>query len=107
MGFKAIDLANNVAATAGDKSSVNVGKVTPFLPGRKVQAHIQTEGASGTAPVYAIDGSEDDTTFVELGTSIVVGHSVIEVPAYPYMRLSVTTAAGTAGTISAWLEGNG
>lgn len=106
--MKAIDLANNVAATAGDKTGVNVGKVTPFLPGRLVQAHFQTEGASGTAPVYAIDGSEDGSTgWTELGTTDKVGHSVIEVKAYPYMRLSVTTAAGTAGLISAWLEDNG
>lgn len=102
-----IDLANNVAASAGDKSSVNVGKVTPFLPNREVVAHIQTEGASGGSPVYAIDGSEDDTTWTELGTFTTLGHSSIAVRSYPYMRLSVTTAATTPGTISAWLEDNG
>ena len=106
--MKAIDLANNVAATAGDQASVNVGKVTPFLPNRMVQAHFQTEGAAGGSPEYAIDGSMDDTTWVaDIGTTTALGHSVVEVPAYPYMRLSITTAASTAGTISAWLEGNG
>ena len=103
-----IDLASNVVGTVADIASVNVGKVTPFLPGRIVTAHFQTEGASGTAPAYVIDGSEDDSVWVaDIAASAEVGHSSAPVKCYPYMRLSITTAAGTPGVISAWLEDAG
>lgn len=104
---KTIDLCSGVAATAGDQTAVLVGNTTPFLPGRDVVAHFDAEGATGTAPVYVIDGSDDNSTWVtDLCTTSEVGHSSVSVKCYKYMRASITTAAGTAaGTLSVWLEG--
>lgn len=105
MTAQTVDLASNEVATAGDIASVALSKATPFLPGREVTAHFLTEGASGTAPAYVIDGSEDDTVWVaDIAASAEVGHSSAKVKCYPFMRLSITTAAGTPGTISCWLE---
>lgn len=103
---QAIMLATAVAATAGDKSSVAIPNKTPFLHNRQAAVRLSAHGQSGTAPAWAIDGSFDDTTFVELATSAVAGgEDIKEVTVYPYMRVSVTTAAGsTAGTLTASLE---
>lgn len=101
-----VDLLSGAAATAGDKASVDVGGTTPFVPGRDAIVHFDAEGATGTAPLYVIDGSDDDTVWVsDLATTVAVGHSSASVKCYRYMRASVTTAAGTAaGTLSVWLE---
>lgn len=102
---KVVDLVSGAAATAQDFTAVNVGNTTPFLPGRDVVAHFHSTG-SGTAPAYAIDGSDDNSTWVaDIATTAAVGHSSKSVKCYKYMRASVTTAAGTAGIISVWLEG--
>lgn len=98
--MKAVQLFTSAAGTAGDKDSVEIGGDSPFEVGKPITILLFSTG-SGTAPVYAIDGSDDDSTFEELGTSEVVGLSVITVPCRKFMRLSVTTAAGTAGTVSA------
>jgi len=103
----AVDLAVGVAASAGDKTAVNVGNKTPFLPGRDAVAHFYAEGQAGTAPAWAIDGSDDNSTWTaDIATSVVAnGHDSVSVKVYKYMRASVTTAAGsTAGTLSVWLE---
>lgn len=104
---KVANLASGEAATAGDITSVLVGNETPFLPGRDVVAHIDLDGAVGTDAVIAIDGSDDDTTWVaDLATYTGLGHASVSVKCYKYMRASVTTAAGTtAGLVSVWLEG--
>lgn len=102
-------LATGTAASAGDKASVNVGGKTPFLPGRKARAIFNGTG-SGSAPVYQIDGSADDSVWVaDVCDSDVVlgGQNAVEVTCYQYMRVTVTTAAGTAGTLGVHLEGLG
>ena len=96
-------LETNIAASAGDKTSRLAG-VTPFLPERTVTAHIVTDTSIDGSPVYAIDGSDDNSTWVEIFNITKVGHHVVDIACKKYMRLSVTTAATTAGTISAWLE---
>lgn len=103
---KVVNLANGVAATAGDKTSVLVGNTTPFLPGRDVVAHIDLDGATGTDAVIAIDGSDDDSTWVaDVATYTGLGHATVSCKVYKYMRASVTTAAGTAaGLLSVFLE---
>lgn len=104
---KVVNLVTGVAATAGDKTAVEVGNTTPFLPGRDVVAHIDLDGATGTDAVIAIDGSDDNVTFTaDVATYTGLGHSSVSVKCYKYMRASVTTAAGTtAGLLSVWLEG--
>lgn len=105
---KTVDLCSGVAASAGDQTAVLVGNETPFLPGRDVVAHFDAEGASGGSPVYAIDGSDDNSTWVaDIATTTEVGHSSVSVKCYKYMRASITTAATTAGTLSVWLEATG
>ena len=105
-----VNLLIGAAATAGDKSSVLVGNQTPFLPGRTVRAVFHAHGQTGTAPAWAIDGSDDDSVWVaDIAVSVVAaGEEAVDVKTYKYMRASVTTAAGTlAGTLSVILEENG
>ena len=104
---KTVDLCSGVAATAGDQASVLVGNTTPFLPGRDVVAHILLDDSEGTDAVIAIDGSDDDSTWVaDVATYTGLGHGSVSCKVYKYMRASVTTAAGTtAGVLSVWLEG--
>ena len=107
MTTKVILLAAGTAATAGDKASVEVGMKTPFLPGRVCRGIIDARNQTGTAPAWAIDGSNDDTTWVaDIATSVVAdGLDAVDVPCYKFMRVSVTTAAGTvAGTLGVHLE---
>lgn len=102
-----IMLLTAAAATAGDKTAVEVPNVTPFLTNRKALVRFAAHGQAGTAPAWAVDGSLDGTTYVaDIATSVVAaGEQVKEVTVYPYMRASVTTAAGTtAGTLSVSLE---
>jgi hypothetical protein len=104
---QAIDLLVGAAASAGDKTVVTLAGKTPFLPGRDAIAHFSAHGQAGSAPAWAIDGSDDNSTFVaDIATSVVAGgHDSVPVKLYKYMRPSVTTAAGsTDGTLSIWLE---
>lgn len=108
MASKTVELLANAAATAGDKAAVNVGGKTPFLPGRKARVVFSAVGQTGTAPAWAVDGSDDNSTWTaDIATSVVAdGVDEDEVVCYKYMRASVTTAAGTvAGTLSVHLEG--
>lgn len=103
-------LAAGTAATAGDKTAVNVGGKTPFLPGRKCRVVFNAVGQTGTAPAYAVDGSDDGTTYTaDVATCVLgAGQTVVEAVCYKYMRPSVTTAAGTvAGTLGIHIEGLG
>lgn len=105
---KTVTLLKGAAATAGDKTAVDVGGKTPFLPNRMCRVIFQAEGQSGTAPAWAVDGSDDNSTWVaDIATSVVAaGSEAVECRAYRYMRASVTTAAGTtAGTLSVLVEG--
>ena len=95
------------AATAGDKTAVAVADETPFLTGREALVRFAAHGQAGTAPAWAVDGSLDNSTWVaDIATSVVAaGEEIKKVIVYPYMRASVTTAAGsTAGTLTVTLE---
>lgn len=110
MSSKTVTLLDNAAATAGDKTAVNVGGNTPFLPNRKCRVVFDARGQTGTAPAYAVDGSDDNSTWTaDIATSTVAeGSEAVEAVAYNYMRASVTTAAGTtAGTLTVRIEGLG
>jgi len=101
-------LADGTVATAGDMAVVTMSKKTPFLPGRKARALFQGTG-SGTAPVYQIDGSHDNSTWVAdvCDSNVVLPVAAVECTVYEYMRVTVTTAAGTPGTLGVHLEGLG
>lgn len=105
-----VTLLNNAAASAGDKTAVNVGGKTPFLPGRKARVVFDARNQTGTAPAWAVDGSDDNSSWTaDIATSTVAdGEEAKEVVCYKYMRASVTTAAGTVeGTLTVRLEGIG
>lgn len=100
-------LLSAAAATAGDKTAVAVANKTPFLAGREALIRFNAQGQTGTAPAWAVDGSVDNSTWVaDIATSVVAaGMEVKTVKCYPWMRASVTTAAGTtAGTLTVTLE---
>jgi hypothetical protein len=101
-------LVDGTAATAGDKAVVTMSKKTPFLPGRKARAVFQGTG-SGSAPVYQIDGSPDNSTWTAdvCDSDVVLPNTAVECKVYEYMRVTVTTAAGTAGVLGVHLEGLG
>ena len=102
-------LAAGVAGTAGDKAVVTVGMKTPFLPGRKVRAIFDPRNQTGSDPVYQIDGSMDNSAWTSdvCDSDVVKGDGItsVMVEVYKYMRVTVTTAAGsTAGELGVHLE---
>jgi hypothetical protein len=101
-------LAALTVATAGDQASVDVGGKTPFIPGRKARAVFHGTGV-GTAPLYQIDGSSDDTVWVEdvCDTDMTDPSGAVECKVYRYMRVVIDTAAGTPGLLGVHLEGLG
>jgi hypothetical protein len=101
-------LAAGTAATAGDKATVTMSGKTPFLPGRHARA-IFTGTGTGSAPVYQIDGSADNSTWIAdvCVSDVIVANTAVECKVYNYMRVTVTTAAGTAGVLGVHLEGLG
>jgi len=98
-------LADNVAGTVANQTSVLSTK-TPFLPGRKVSAHIELGGATGTVPSVKIQSSPDDTVWTDvLELDQLDGNKVADVTLDKYMRAMVATAAGTLpGRYSAYLQ---
>ena len=102
-------LAPGTAATAGDKTAVSTGlNVTPFLPNRKARAIFTAVGQTGTAPVYQIDGSTWTADVCDSNVTVGASTTAVECTCYKYMRVTVTTAAGTAaGTLGVHLEGLG
>lgn len=102
-------LAAGIAASAGDKAVITVGMKTPFLPGRMVRAIFDPRGQTGSDPVYQIDGSMDNSTWTaDVAESNVTkgeGLTSVMVEVYKYMRVTVTTAAGSSeGTLGVHLE---
>lgn len=102
-------LATQITGGAASQTAVAFGVgTTPWVPGRKVAAHINSgPTAAGTVPSYIIEGSNDSasTGFVTLLESVLFGHKTASVTLYKWMRFRIATAAGTAGVgISAWLD---
>ena len=98
-------LANLVAATVANQTAVASNK-TPFLPGRIVGAAIHVDAATGTDAVIVIQSSPDDSTYTTVLTHTGIGGMTTgNVKCDKYMRVGVTTAAGTvAGNYSAFLQ---
>ena len=101
--MKTLILAENVSATAVANQSAVQPLATPFLAGRDVVAVIDASAATGT-PNLRIQGSDDNSTWVDLATSsgaTALGHREFNIKLRPYMRFGVFTAAG-AGVVSAY-----
>lgn len=91
------------AAAAGTSTLVNK---TPFLDSENTTVHINfSTDAAGTG-VVKIQGSDDGTTWTDLYTSPASPAPDIEadVICSKYMRANVSTA-GSAGTVSVYLDG--
>lgn len=97
--MKMLTLADGVSATAVAAQTSKRSRTTPFLTGRKGVATISFTGATGT-PTGKIQGSHDDSTWVDLLVNSTLGEKRAEITLYEYMRFN-QTAAGTAGTVSA------
>lgn len=102
--MKTLSLAANVSATAvanqASPAASNFTK-TPFLAGREAVVSIDPIGATGT-PTFKVQGSDDNSTWVDLHTSTLLGRSVATITLRPFNRFAVTVAA-SAGTVSATL----
>lgn len=100
--MKTLVLGENVAATGVAAQSAVQPLATPFLAGRDVVAKIVLNAVTGT-PTVKIQGSDDNSVWVDLlnNTSLMSKEGNIKMR--PYMRLNVTVAGG-AGTVSAYLE---
>lgn len=102
-----LTLANKqsyAAAAAGTSTLVNK---TPFLDSENTTLHINfSTDAAGTG-VVKVQGSDDGTTWTDLYTSAASPAPDIEadIICSKYMRANVTTA-GSAGTVSVYLDGN-
>lgn len=89
-----VDLTAVAAQTAVDYT----GFTTPFMPGRKVTVIVGVVSAVATAAgVLKIQGSDDNSTWVDLTTCTGSAGKVAAVKLYNYMRANVTTAWGAAG----------
>lgn len=99
--------------TAADALAAQTGvelDASPFLPGFNVLAVVDTKGMTG-APVIKVQESADlaFTTPVDLAATsgILTDQWIFEVtPTLPFIRVTVTTAAG-AGDYQAYLLAGG
>ena len=98
--MKTLVLAEGVAGgTVAAQSAVQV-LATPFLAGRDVVGVIDFTGTTGS-PVGKIQGSDDNSTWVDLMTSSVLGQRQGNFKLRQYMRFNITTG-GTGGVASAY-----
>lgn len=98
--MKMLTLADGVATTVAAQDSVR-SRTTPFMTGRSGVATIAYAGTTGT-PTGKIQGSHDDSTWVDLLVNDTVGVKSGEITLYEYMRFN-QTAAGTGGEVSAYV----
>lgn len=91
------------AAAAAAQTGVST-QATPFAPGFNAIANINLTGVTGT-PTIKIQTSPDNSTWTDAATLSVITRTgyQVEITLDKYARLNVT-AAGSAGTIDAYLE---
>lgn len=97
--MKTLILAQGVSATAVANQTAVQLLATPFLAGRDVVSTIDPSGVTGT-PTFKVQGSDDNTTWVDLHTSTSLGQSNANIKLRPYMRFGVTVVGG-AGVVTA------
>lgn len=97
--MKTLILATGVNAAAVANQTAVQPLATPFLAGRDVVSVIDPSGVTGT-PTFKVQGSDDNSVWVDLHTSTSLGQSVANIKLRPYMRF-VVTVAGAAGVVSA------
>lgn len=100
--MKTLILAEGVSASAAAAQAAVEPLATPFLAGRDVVAEILPQDVTGT-PTFKIQGSDDNSVWVDLLTSTSLAPKKGNIKLRPYMRFNVT-AAGTAGNVSAYCE---
>lgn len=90
-------------ASVAAQTGVDFGNKTPFLTGRQVEAFIDVSSDATAAATIKIQGSDDNSTWVDLLTSTALAGKRGMVQMYRYMRAN-QTVAGTAGTYNAGLR---
>lgn len=98
--MKTLVLAEGVSSAAVANQAAVQPLATPFLAGRDVVGVIDLTGTTGT-PTAKIQGSDDNSVWVDLMTSTVLGHKEGNFKLKQYMRFAVTVA-GTGGVASAY-----
>ncbi len=102
--MKTLVLGSGVSLAAAAAQAAVRPKTTPFLPGTNTTIILDTEGGTG-AFTAKVQGSDDGVAYTDLLTVTTQGPAVLQdVTVQAWMRLNVT-AAGTAGTVSAYLLG--
>lgn len=101
---KLITLGAAVSAAAAAAQAGVETQDTPFAPGFNAILNINLTGVTGT-PTIVVQTSPDNATWTTVATLNVLTRSgfMAEVTLDKFARLNVT-AAGTAGTIDAYLE---
>ena len=99
--MKNLVLGEGIAATGTVAQAAVDAKATPFLEGRDIVARLDLSGVTGT-PTIKIQGSSDGTTWSDLVTHSVLYSKEYNIKCNRYMRVN-QTAAGSAGTYSAYL----
>lgn len=101
---KITNLASAVALTGTvAQTGVDNGNKTPFLPNRKIRARVEISADATGAPTIKVQGSDDNSTWVDLATFAGLASNEQMVTAYRYMRANQTVAGG-AGTYNAFIE---
>lgn len=110
LDFGKVNLASGLtsgAATFPDVIGIDEGDVNQF----NVGFEFETAPAGGTAITFSIEGSADNSTYVEIGsaTGSLTGPTFIAIPrgtTYKYLRAKVKASTGTftAGVVSAGID---
>lgn len=100
---KLITLGAAISAAAVAAQAAQETNKTPFSPGFNAIAEIVLTGVTGAASV-AIETSDDNVTWTAVLTVAALTRNVVkaEITLKSYARLNVT-AAGTAGTVDAYI----
>lgn len=98
-----LDAVSAASAAAGATQTLDV---SPFLEGQNCRGVISLSPDAAGSVVVKIQSSPDGTTWTDVLTLTGIGNPVLvgEVTCDKYMRGNVT-GAGTAGKVSAYLEG--
>lgn len=98
--MKTLILTEGTSGTAVAAQTAVGCTATPFLPGRNVVCHVNSNGLTGT-PTILVQGSDDNSTWTTLATHTSLYNKQYNIQLRRYMRTNMTVV-GTAGTFSAY-----
>lgn len=80
-----------VTVTTGNKDAVNIANLNKNVENRNNVGSVQVVGAS----TITLQGSADGTNFMNIVTGVTSSSGAV-VALFPWMRVNVTTASGSA-----------